>query len=69
VVVRPGDNLWLIAQAALARDPAAPVDDPAVARYWRDVIRVNRRTLRSGDPSLIFPGEIITLPPAPRGVS
>ena len=55
--------------AALDGDSAAPVDDSAVARYWRDVIRVNRPTLRSGDPSLIFPGEMITLPPAPRGVS
>jgi hypothetical protein len=69
VVVRPGDNLWLIARAALTRASAAPVDDSAIARYWRDVIRVNRPTLRSGDPSLIFPGEMITLPPAPRGVS
>ena len=67
VVVRPGDNLWLIAGPSLAARSAAPVDDSDVARYWQDVIRVNRSTLRSGDPSLIFPGEIVTLPPAPRG--
>jgi hypothetical protein len=69
VVVRPGDNLWLIARAALEHDSAARVDDAAVARYWRDLIRANRSTLRSGDPSLVFPGEMITLPPAPRVVS
>jgi hypothetical protein len=27
------------------------------------VIDANHSTLRSGDPSLIFPGEIVTLPP------
>jgi nucleoid-associated protein YgaU len=69
VVVRAGDNLWLIARAALERTSTARVDDSDVARYWRTVIDANRSTLRSGDPSLIFPGEIVTLPPAPRGVS
>jgi hypothetical protein len=69
VVVRPGDNLWLIARAALERRSTARVDDSAVARYWRDVIRANQSTLRSGDPSLVFPGEMIALPPVPREVS
>ena len=69
VVVRPGDNLWLIDRVALERGSVARIDDSAVARYWQDVIGANRSTLRSGDPSLVFPGEIIALPPAPRGVS
>jgi nucleoid-associated protein YgaU len=69
VIVRPGDNLWLIARVALERGSVARIDDSAVARYWQDVIGANRSTLRSGDPSLVFPGEIIALPPAPRGVS
>ena len=38
---------------------AARVDDSEVARYWRAVIAANRATLRSGDPSLVFPGEIV----------
>ena len=67
--MRAGDNLWLIARAALERTSTARVDDADVARYWRTVIGANRSTLRSGDPSLVFPGEIVTLPPAPRGVS
>jgi hypothetical protein len=33
-------------------------------RHWLVVIAANRSTLRSGDPSLIFPGEIVTVPPA-----
>jgi nucleoid-associated protein YgaU len=68
VVVRPGDNLWLIARTELIRSTGAYPSDGAVARYWRAVIDANRTTLRSGDPSLIFPGEIVALPPV-RSVS
>ena len=64
VVVVPGDNLWLIARASLARALGGRPNDTDVARYWHAVIAQNRSTLRSGDPSLIFPGEIVTLPPA-----
>jgi nucleoid-associated protein YgaU len=62
-VVRAGDNLWRIARAEVVqRSHASDPDGAAVARYWRLVIAANRSTLRSGDPSLIFPGEIVTLP-------
>ena len=67
-VVRPGDNLWLIARAALVRASARQPGEAEIARYWRLVIAANRSTLRSGDPSLVFPGEVVTLPPRP-GVS
>jgi hypothetical protein len=66
VVVRPGDNLWVIARAELIRSTGARPDNRRVARYWRSVIEANRDTLRSGDPRLIFPGEIVTLPPVPH---
>ena len=62
-VVVAGDNLWRIAANELARTTG--VADRRIARsfpYWRAVIDANRATLRSGDPSLIFPGEIVTLP-------
>ena len=62
VVVRAGDSLWLIARASLTRVSATRPDDTAVARYWLAVIGANRSTLRSGNPSLIFPGEIVALP-------
>jgi hypothetical protein len=65
VVVRPGDNLWVIARAELIRRTGAYPDDGQVARYWRAVIQANRATLRSGNPSLIFPGEIVALPAVP----
>jgi nucleoid-associated protein YgaU len=62
-VVKPGDNLWQIARAELirARGTERP-DDAEIAPYWRRVITANRATLRSGDPSLIFPGEVVAVP-------
>jgi nucleoid-associated protein YgaU len=63
VIVRPGDNLWLIATRALPRGDHEP--GPAeIAPYWRRVISANAAALRSGDPNLIYPGERIVLPPA-----
>jgi hypothetical protein len=64
VVVAPGDNLWLIARASLTDALGGRPHDADVERYWHALIAQNRSTLRSGDPSLIFPGEIVTLPPA-----
>ncbi len=63
VVVRPGDNLWTVARAALTPTSARRPTETEVARYWHLVIAANRATLRSGNPSLIFPGEIVALPP------
>src|SRR5262249_6632942 len=62
--VRPGDNLWTIARDSVAaRDPHTRVDDATVAAYGRRAVDTSRATLRSGDPTLIFPGELLTLPP------
>jgi nucleoid-associated protein YgaU len=60
--VRPGDNLWTIARAELARRVGREPDDRDIAPYWLRVIAANRATLRSGDPNLIYPGEIVELP-------
>lgn len=53
-----GDSLWLIA----ARQVGDTTDIDGVADYWRLLVADNTTTLRSGDPNLIFPGEIIALP-------
>jgi nucleoid-associated protein YgaU len=67
--VRPGDNLWVIARDRLAqatgRDDGT-LPEREVARYWLEVVEANRAELRSGDPDLIFPGELIRLPPVGR---
>ena len=62
-VVQPGDNLWQIARAEVIRAGGTDrPDDADIAPYWRRVITANRATLRSGDPSLIFPGEVVAVP-------
>lgn len=68
--VRPGDHLWGIAaghlREALGRSPS----DAELATYWAHVVDVNRSGLRSGDPDLIFPGELVICPPvADVGIS
>jgi len=67
--VAPGDNLWTISRDRLAsvtnRSPA-DISDHEIATYWLRVIAINRNSLRSGNPDVIFPGEIIHLPPVGR---
>jgi hypothetical protein len=60
-VVR-GDNLWTIAADHIASTHAGGSDASEITEYWLKVITANRDTLRSGDPNLIFPGEIVALP-------
>ena len=64
-VVAPGENLWVIAAAQLAgatgRAPST-LEPEEIAPYWHTVCDANRATLRSGNPSLIYPGEVVELP-------
>jgi hypothetical protein len=65
--IAPGEHLWGIAAvrlgAATGRDPASiPVED--VAPYWTRLCMTNAPHLRSGNVSLVYPGEVIELPPA-----
>ena len=64
-VVLRGDSLWSIAAervaAALGRSPT----DPEVGSYWATLLDENSHRLASGDPDLIYPGEIVLLPPVP----
>jgi hypothetical protein len=65
VVVAPGDDLWALAAGRLAATRGiAPADvaDAEIAPYWMAVCERNRAALASGDPNLIFPGEVVTLP-------
>ncbi len=67
VVVKPGDHLWKISDARLDQALGRPAGPEEVAPYWRSVIEVNRERLLSGDPDLIYPGEVISLPPSDNG--
>lgn len=60
-----GDNLWTIAQRTLAADRDRMPSVTEIARYWRAVIDHNQSRLRSGDPDLIYPGELLDLPTVP----
>ena len=59
-VVRRGDSLWSIAEAHLKL--SAPGTPTSVVDYWKRVVAANGAVLRSGNPDLIFPGEVVTLP-------
>jgi hypothetical protein len=64
--VARGEHLWSIAAGHVATATGKPRADVApadVAPYWRRVVAVNRPRLRSGDPNLVFPGEVVELPP------
>ncbi len=62
VVVERGDHLWRISQDHLDTRLGRKATVEEVDPYWRRLIVVNRDHLRSGDPDLIYPGEVISLP-------
>ncbi|MGI8873355.1 MAG: LysM peptidoglycan-binding domain-containing protein [Egibacteraceae bacterium] len=63
-VVR-GDSIWTIAHDTLTAAWSRPPSTDEVARYWREVVASNAASLRSGDPDLIYPGEVVHLPDVP----
>lgn len=63
VIVARGDHLWGIAERRLADVLGRPPTDSEVAPYWVEVKEANRPRLLSGDPNLVYPGEVVLLPP------
>jgi hypothetical protein len=63
VVVRSGDDMWNLAEGRLASLFGRQATDSEIAPYWLRVIGANLDRIRSGDPDLIFPGEVLVLPP------
>lgn len=60
VVVEPGDSFWSLAADAVG-DHARPA---AVDDYWRRLIARNRaRLVDPGNPDLLYPGQVLALPP------
>jgi len=61
-----GDHLWSIAADHLASTSGRNAGDLTaadIAPYWSRVIDLNRSRLRSGNPNLVYPGEVVDLPP------
>jgi outer membrane biosynthesis protein TonB len=67
--VQPGDHLWSIAARTLtAANPGRPPDEEAIAAYWWQVVTLNRPHLPDpADIDLLYPGDVVTLPPLPSG--
>ena len=54
--VAPGESFWSIAERTVA-------DGADVARYWRTLVDANRERLADpGNPDLLFPGQVLSLP-------
>lgn len=64
VIVKPGDNMWTLAEARLQEVMGRPPTDAETGPYWRLVVHANRDRIKSGEPDLIFPEEVLILPPA-----
>lgn len=62
VEVVKGDHLWKISGQRLENELGRAPSNGEISPYWREVIKVNLPRLRSGDPDLIYPGEVVTLP-------
>jgi nucleoid-associated protein YgaU len=65
-VVARGEHLWSISAdhvGASTGRPTAELTPADIAPYWRRAVELNRLHLRSGNPNLVYPGEIVELPP------
>ena len=66
IIVEAGDSFWSIAQATLAEAWERIPSDAETADYWHQVKDTNRdRLLPPHDPNLIYPGQVLGLPPVP----
>lgn len=62
VVVREGDSLWTLA----ARELGPSATNGAIAARWPDWYAANRQVI-GDDPDLVFPGQVLRVPPASTG--
>ncbi|MEN3273905.1 MAG: resuscitation-promoting factor RpfA [Actinomycetota bacterium] len=62
VTVAAGDHLWGIAERTLTERLGRAPADREIAPYWSQLIEANRDRLATGDPDLIFAGQVFRLP-------
>jgi DNA-binding SARP family transcriptional activator len=66
VEVNEGDHFWGIAEHAMADGWGRTPSDAELVPYWADVVELNTdRLLPPEDPDLIYPGQVLELPPIP----
>ncbi|HET9444059.1 MAG TPA: hypothetical protein VFO65_12095 [Acidimicrobiales bacterium] len=64
--VRPGDHLWRVAEEVLATAWTRPPSDSETTPYWARLVEVNRSNLADpANPDLLFPGQVLEVPPPP----
>lgn len=67
VEVRPGDNLWVMAERHLQGPTSGEVAEADVRRHWETVIDINRdRFADPGNPSRIYAGQQMRMPSVNR---
>jgi DNA-binding SARP family transcriptional activator/nucleoid-associated protein YgaU len=61
-----GDHLWEVADTVLSAHLGRAASDDEVRPYWQSLIDLNRDVLvDQGNPSLVFAGQVLRLPPPP----
>lgn len=64
--VRSGESFWAIAEAEVERVTRHQPDLSQVDGYWRTLVRANAdRLMQLGNPDLVYPGQVLVLPPVP----
>jgi len=63
VTVQTGDHLWAMSRRHLTDVLERHPTNDEIAPYWRQVITHNQHNLISGNPDLIYAGEVIEMPP------
>lgn len=64
--VAPGDSFWAIADEHLQDTWERDVTEAEVATYWKVLIDANvDRLVEPGNPDLLYPGQVLTLPEVP----
>jgi DNA-binding SARP family transcriptional activator/nucleoid-associated protein YgaU len=66
VAVQPGDNFWDLAEGQLTEAWGRAPSDAEVVGHWQALVEENRDALAPpGDPNLIHPGEVFSVPAPP----
>jgi DNA-binding SARP family transcriptional activator/nucleoid-associated protein YgaU len=66
VAVQPGDNFWDLAEGQLTEAWGRAPSDAEVVGHWQALVEENRDALSPpGDPNLIHPGELFSVPEPP----